>query len=224
MSTAVIAGASGVVGSRVLELLLERGDVSGVVALGRRELDVTHPKLDSRVVDLQSATALARQMPSDVDLAISCLGTTMKKAGSKAAFRALDRDAVVEIGRAALQKGAKHFLLVSSIGADARSRSTYLQTKGEAEEALARLNYPRLTVLRPSFIDDEGARAESRPLERVGLGASRVVFGLIGRERRYAPISASTIARALVKLALDKSAEGAHTIESNELHRLGVWA
>lgn len=220
MKTAVLAGATGVVGARVLELLLARDDVARVVALGRRAPDESHAKLETHVVDLTSATAVSRAMPDGVDVAISCLGTTMKKAGSKAAFRAVDHDAVLELARAALRKGARHFLLVSSIGADASSKNFYLRTKAEAEASVARLGYSKLTVLRPSFIDDEGARAEARPLERIGLNLSRAVFGVAGRTRRYAPVRARTIAQALVASAFD-APEGARFVESDEIHRLG---
>ena len=222
MKTVVITGASGVVGARVLEQLLARAEVGRVVALGRRELAVAHPKLVSKVADLQSAESMAAAIPDDVAVAVCCLGTTMKKAGSKEAFAAVDRDAVVAFGQAARQRGADRFLLVSSIGADVDARTFYLRVKGEAEQALAKLGYPQLTVLRPSFIDDEGTRADDRLGERLGLPIARAVFSVIGKTHRYAPVSASTIARALVKLAFDDGArESVRTVQSDEIHALG---
>jgi uncharacterized protein YbjT (DUF2867 family) len=222
MKTVVMAGASGVVGSRVLEHLLARSDVGRVVALGRRPLEVQHDKLVSKVADLQSSTALAPEIPDAGVIAVCCLGTTLKQAGSKQSFRAVDHDAVVAFGEAARQKGAERFLLVSSIGADAHSRTFYLKTKGEAEEALARLEFPQLTILRPSFIDDQGARTDRRPAERLALPLGRAVFSLIGKTSRYAPIPADVIARALVRLAFDDSAERWRSIESDQLHALGA--
>lgn len=221
MKTVVIAGASGVVGSRALEHLLASGDVGRVVALGRRLLTVQHDKLVSKVVELQSSTALAGATPDDAAVAVCCLGTTMKQAGSKQAFRAVDHDAVVAFGEAARRKGAQRFLLVSAVGANAQSRNFYLKTKGEAEEALARTGFSQVTVLRPSFIDDEGARTDDRLAERIGLPLSRALFSILGKTRRYAPIRADVIAKALVRLAFDETTEPLRFIESEQLHALG---
>lgn len=221
MKTVVIVGASGVVGSRVLEHLLASDEVGNVVALGRRVLPETHTKLVSKVVDLQGSATLAGEIPGDAAIAVCCLGTTMKQAGSKQAFRAVDRDPVVAFGEAARSQGAEHFLLVSSLGANARSRNFYLKTKGEAEEALARTGFSRLTVLRPSFIDDEGARADRRIAERLALPFGRAVFSVLGKTRRYAPIPANAIARALVRLAFDDTTERLRIIESEQVHVLG---
>jgi uncharacterized protein YbjT (DUF2867 family) len=218
-----IAGATGVVGTRALRHLLAREDVGLVVALGRRAPPVAHEKLVSKIVDVGNAAAMALEIPDGVAIAVCCLGTTMKQAGSKEAFRAVDRDAVVAFGEAALSKGARRFLLVSAVGASARSRSFYLRTKGEAEEALARLGYPQLTILRPSFIDDQGTRGDFRLAERLGLPVARAVFSVLGRRaRRLAPIPADVIAKALVRLAFDETAERARSVESEELHAVGA--
>lgn len=221
MKTVVITGASGVVGSRVLHHLLAREDVGRVIALGRRGLSVEHERVVSKVVDLGSREAMAGEIPEEVSVAICCLGTTMKQAGSKQAFRAVDHDAVVRFGEAALAKGVQRFVVVSSVGADARSRNFYLRTKGEMERALERLGYPQLTVLRPSFIDDQGARSEYRPAERLLLPVTRAVFGVLGQTRRHAPITADTIAKALVRLTFDETSERIRALESDELHALG---
>lgn len=221
MRTVVIAGASGVVGSRALVHLLAHDEVDRVVALGRRPLDVRHEKLVSRVVDMQSVPSLEEAMPERVDAAFCALGTTRKKAGSREAFRAVDRDAVVAFAEAARRRGAGHFLLVSSIGANARGRTFYLRTKGEAEEALVGLGFERLTIVRPSIIDDEGMRGEFRLGERLALPLARALFAVAGRTRRYAPIRAETIGKAMVRLAFDDSTESVRIVESDRLHELG---
>lgn len=221
MKSFAIAGASGVVGSRALQHLLARQDVGRVIALGRRVLPVTHEKLISKIADLGSSAAIAGALSDGIDAAVCCLGTTMKQAGSKEAFRAVDRDAVVAFGEAARAKGARRFLLVSSIGADARSRNFYLRTKGEAEEALQRLGYEQLTAVRPSFIDDQGTRREFRLAERLGLPLARAGFALLGRTSRYAPIPADVVARALVRLAFDETGERVRVVQSDALHALG---
>jgi uncharacterized protein YbjT (DUF2867 family) len=218
----VIAGATGIVGARALHHLLANDDVAGVVAVGRRLLALQHEKLVSRIVDLRSKAAIASAISDGTGVAICCLGTTLKQAGSKEAFRAVDHDAVVAFGEAAREKGAPRFVLVSAIGANPRVGNFYLRTKGETEEALARLDYSQLTVLRPSFIDDEGARNEYRPLERLTLPIARVVFNVIGKTSRYAPVSADVIGRAIVRLAFDNTTEKLRVVESEALHALGA--
>jgi len=217
----VIAGASGIVGSRALHHLLARDDVNRVVALGRRILPVQHEKLVSKIVDLRNETAMASEIPDGTAVAICSLGTTLKKAGSKDAFRAVDHDAVVAFAGAARKKGAERFVLVSSIGADARARNFYLKTKGETEDGVRRLGYPQLIVVRPSFIDDLGTRGEYRVLEQLTLPIARMVFSVVGKTSRYAPISADVIGKAIVRLAFDDRAERVRVVESDTLHALG---
>ena len=218
----VIAGASGVVGARALHHLLASDNVTRVVAVGRRLLTLQHEKLVSRMVDLGSKAAITSAIPDANAVAICCLGTTLKRAGSKEAFRAVDYDAVVAFAEAAREKGAQRFVVVSSLGANPRAGNFYLRTKGESEEALARLGYPQLTVLRPSFIDDEGARDEDRPLERLTLPIARFVFSIVGRTSRYAPVSADVIGKAIVRLAFDNATERVRIVESEALHALGT--
>jgi uncharacterized protein YbjT (DUF2867 family) len=221
-SHVVIAGASGVVGTPALHYLLARDDVDRVVALGRRALPMQHEKLVSKIVDLRSKTAIASEILDGTAVAICCLGTTLKKAGSKEAFRAVDHDAVVAFAEAARAKGARRFVLVSSIGADPRSRNFYLRTKGETEEAIERVGYPQVTILRPSFIDDEGTRGEYRAGERLTLPLARIVFSVLGKTSRYAPVRADVIAKAVVRLALDDlDAQPVRIVESDQLHELG---
>jgi len=221
MKTVAIIGASGVVGSRALRELLARSDVTRVIALGRRPAPVEHERVSSRVVDLQSRAAIAAELPDDVAIAISCIGTTMKKAGSKEAFRAIDHDAVIAFGQAARDKGVPRFVMVSALGADARSGNFYLKTKGEADDGLTRLEFAQLTVLRPSLIDDDGTRAEARLGERIALPITRAVFSIVGKTNRYAPIRADVIARALVRLAFDDATEPVRIIDSDRIHSLG---
>ena len=222
MTTVAIIGASGVVGSRILSLLLGREDVTRVIALGRRPVPVQHPKLESRVVDLLSAARIAGELPDDVGLAISAIGTTIKSAGSQAAFRAIDHDAVLALAHAARSKGATRFAVVSGLGANPRSRNFYLRTKGEMEQALGQLGFAELVVLHPSLIDDQGSRTEHRLGERLALPVSRALFSIIGKTHRYAPIAADVIARALVRLVFEPSSQRVRVVESDALHALGA--
>ena len=218
MHIVAVAGASGIVGAHAVRHLLMRDDVARVVAVGRRILPLSHNKLESRIVDLQNRSDIASALPNGTAVAICCLGTTLKQAGSKEAFRAIDHDAIVAFAEAALERGARRFVLVSSIGADPRARSFYLRTKGETEASLARLGYPQLTVLRPSFIDDRGTRTDYRPLERLTLPLARLAFSVIGKTSRYAPVSAEVIGKAVVRLAFDVTPERVRVVESEHLH------
>ena len=220
-----IAGASGVVGQHMVRMLLERGgDVERVVAVGRRALTQEHERLESVVVDVQSVGSIEAALGERVDVGFCALGTTMKRAGSKEAFRAVDYDAVLAFARAVLARGGRRFVVVTSIGSDAGSSNFYLRVKGEVEQALGGLGFEELVVLRPSMIDDEGSRADLRFGERVGLPISKLVFAVVGKRHRYAPIKAETIARAGVVLGLERGKGGVQYVESDVLHELGGLA
>lgn len=222
MRQVVITGATGVVGSRALQHLLERADLSRVIALGRRPLEVQHAKLTSKVVDLRDVDALAKEIPEGTSAAICGLGTTIKQAGSQEAFRAVDLDAVVAFGKAARQRGVPRFVLVSAIGADPRSSIFYSRTKGEAEAGLSALGFEQLTFLHPSFIDDEGTRRDDRLGERLGLPVAKALFSLVGQTHKYAPIKAVTLGRAAVALAFDETTERVRTVDGPALFSAGA--
>ncbi|ABF41272.1 Semialdehyde dehydrogenase, NAD - binding protein [Candidatus Koribacter versatilis Ellin345] len=221
MQTVLIAGASGVVGRRALDQLLASANVDRVIAVGRRALPMQHPKLLSQTADLNDQSDLVAKIPEQVDVAICCLGTTIKAAGSQEAFRRVDHDAVLTFAEAALAKGAQRFLLVSSIGANASSGTFYLRIKGETEADLAKLGFANLTILRPSFIDPQGERGDNRWGERLVLPAAQFVFSLVGKHGRYAPIKAETVGRALVTLAFDETSERVRILEGKKLFAAG---
>lgn len=221
MISVAIAGATGLIGSRVLHHLLLHRDVGRIASVGRRPAAVEDARLQSVVVNLQDSADIRSRLPDGVELAVCCLGTTMRKAGSKEAFRAVDLDAVRAFAEAARSRGARRFVLLSSVGAHRPRRNFYLQTKAAAEDALVRLGFEQLTIVRPSFIDDEGTRQEFRPAERLALPLARLVFGMVGRTSRYAPIRADVLARAIVRVALDRSTDAVRIIESDQLHDLG---
>jgi uncharacterized protein YbjT (DUF2867 family) len=196
--TALIAGATGLVGSHVLSLLLADPAWTRVVTLGRRAGAVHNPKLEQRIVNLGALEALG-------DLAVCddvfcCLGTTIKQAGSQDAFRKVDYEYVVSLGRTGLRLGGQQFLLVSAIGADAASRVFYSRVKGEAETALRQLPYRAMQIFRPSLL--LGERAEFRLGERIAMAAAPLLSPLlVSRWRRYRPIAAATLAAAMVRIA-----------------------
>ena len=188
---ALLAGGSGLVGGHLLRLLLDDPRWERVISLGRRELELSHPALEQRVVDLSDPG----ELPA-VDDAFCALGTTIKKAGSQEAFRSVDHDAVVTLARAAAASGASSFLHVTSMGADQGSRIFYNRVKGETERDVAEVGITTTAAFRPSILD--GDRTESRPGEQVGLVVMRALSPVLGRFR---PTRAADVATAMVREA-----------------------
>lgn len=214
MNTAWIAGASGLVGSLLLPLLLEDPAFGAVVSLGRRPVALAHPKLAQRTVDF-AAPDVAGLPPPDV--AFCALGTTIAKAGTAEAFRAVDHGAVMAFARAAFAAGARRFEVVTAHGADAKSMVLYNRVKAEVEADLRAVGFTSLAIARPSLL--LGDRAESRPGERAAVVASRLLGGLL-RPFEARPIEAAVVARALVAIAHDPP-EGAAVYSSSRLQKLG---
>lgn len=209
MAVILLAGATGLVGGEVLKLALTDERVSRVVAPTRRALP-PHPRLDNPVTDMKHLTG--GESWWRVDAVICTLGTTIRKAGSQAAFREVDHDLPLLIAKYCREQGARSYALTSSIGANAGSGNFYLRTKGETERDLEAFGYPSLTILRPSVI--EGKRQESRPLERLSIGVLKALRPLV--PRRYRVISAERIAAKLLECAL-VTAPGRGVCESEEI-------
>jgi uncharacterized protein YbjT (DUF2867 family) len=195
--TALLAGATGLVGGHVLRLLLADDVYQKVTVLARRGLPLTNPKLQQRLVDFDHLADLDAPKVDDV---FCCLGTTMKKAGSQEAFRKVDLGYVQALARVTVRHGAKQFLLVSAIGASPGSRIFYNRVKGEAEEVVKGAGFTTTHIFQPSLL--LGSRSESRPLERLGIVvAGALGFAFAGPLRRYRPIPAATVAAAMVRAA-----------------------
>ncbi|RZJ03526.1 MAG: hypothetical protein EOP39_21530 [Rubrivivax sp.] len=207
MTTIWIAGATGLVGHALLAELPE------AIALVRQ------PRSGAVVVDYARPESFAAP-PAPTRLFIA-LGTTMAQAGSRAAFRAVDFDAVVTVARAARQRGATHCGLVSALGADARSSVFYNRVKGEAEDALVALGFERLVIARPSLLD--GQREQLGQPRRAGeawsLRLARPLAPLI--PARWRPIAADRVARAL-RLALAQPGTAVQVLESAAMQTLGA--
>lgn len=209
MKSLLLVGATGLVGQSVLAQALADPRVSRLVAPTRRALPA-HPKLLNPLIDFEAIPADAPWWA--VDGVICTLGTTIKKAGSQAAFRRVDHDYPLAVATLARRHGAASFALVSSVGADATSRTFYLRTKGEIENALRALAFPSLTLLRPSVIG--GARAERRPLEAFALRVFATFAPLV--PRRYRIVPAERIAQKLLATAF-ATAPGTRVFESDTI-------
>lgn len=192
---ALLAGASGFVGSLALEALLDAPDIVRVFAVTRRPLGREHPRLANRIVQFERIEAQLAGLTCHV--ALCCLGTTLRQAGSEQAFRHVDVDFVLAFARTAKAAHAQRFVVVSSAGANPQSRNFYLRTKGEMEVALAGLGFASLDILQPGLL--LGWRREMRPLEllaRVGMPLVNPL--LTGAREAYRGISARTVAEAMV--------------------------
>lgn len=204
----LLAGATGLTGEHLLDRILSVPAVSKVIAPTRRPLS-EHPHLLNPVGDLHD---LLPGLKGKLDAAFCCLGTTIAVAGSQQAFRAVDHDLVLAVAERAREMGARHFLVISALGADPASRVFYNRVKGEMEQALRAQGWPQLTIARPSLLD--GVRREFRMGERLAAPLMRLIPG------KYRSIEAAVLARALWRLALEES-KGVRIVESDELRQLG---
>lgn len=195
---AIVLGATGLVGSSLLRILLDSPLYDKVTTFVRRPLDILHPKLETHIIDFDDPDTYASSVMGD-DL-YCCLGTTMRKAGSREAFRKVDYEYPVRFAEIARRNDVKQYLLVSSIGADSDSSVFYLRTKGECEESVWRSGIPSVSVFRPASLT--GNREEFRLGEKVSLALLRIFsFALAGKLAKYRPIEASRVAQTMYEVA-----------------------
>ncbi len=221
--TAAIAGYTGLIGSDVFSfaralrvydriILLQRRETAaarrGYVAVGIAD----RPEVVTRVVDYERLSAGDLAGAEDVFCA---LGTTIKKAGSQAGFRKVDFDAIVNLANASVEAGAKRFVLVSSVGADPRSKNFYLRVKGETEQAVATLQFEAVHIMRPGLL--LGRRNESRPGEAVAqVIMPKLKWVLAGTLRKYRAVPAETVAKAMIGAA-QSSAKGMQVYQHDQI-------
>ena len=209
MSQVLITGATGLVGDHLLRLLIQDRRVNYIAAPTRRPLADISGVFNPH--DPQLTDALA-QVQDPIDIAFCCLGTTRREAGSKEAFVHADYTLVVDTALTAKKLGATHFVVVSSLGASARSPFFYSKVKGEMEEALIAQKWERLTIVRPSML--LGHRDERRFNESMFAPLSRILTG------NWKSIEARDVARAMLKEGLSPSQEGVNIIPSAKLREI----
>lgn len=214
MRTALIAGATGLVGGQCLTILRRCPDYQKIIILTRRALALDVDTAEQRIVDFDHLS------PADVagaDDIFCALGTTIKKAGSQAAFRKVDFDAIVNVARAGVEAGAKRFVLVSSVGADPKSSNFYLRVKGETEQAVSALPFETIHIMRPSLL--LGHREESRAGEGFAQRAMPIINSLlVGPLSKYRAVSAETVASAMVGAARS-AVKGVQVYEHDGINR-----
>jgi uncharacterized protein YbjT (DUF2867 family) len=204
------------VGSYLVKQLCQSNRYARVLSFSRRPFGYDHPLLQENISDLTSIPAIASEIKGQ-DL-FCCLGTTIKKAGSKKNFKKIDYDMPVELARIAVQNGFEHFLLVSSIGADAHASNFYLHTKGQTEQEVVQCKIPKISIVRPSML--LGPRKEFRFGEAVGKVIMKLANPLmIGKYQKYRGIHAEDVAIAMLDLA-SRNSEGVMILESDELQQI----
>jgi uncharacterized protein YbjT (DUF2867 family) len=215
--SALLAGATGLTGGHVLDHLLHSEVYDHVITIGRSEPDIKNEKLTPVIAPF---TGLAETFKNHhFDDIYCCLGTTMKKAGSRPAFFRVDYEYVRNLAEFGIDAGAQHFALVSSTGASADSSNFYLRVKGQIENALKPLNYRGMHIFRPALL--LGERSEVRAGERIAevlmRAASPLLFGPLSR---YRPIEARKVASAMVSV-VTSDIPGVYTYESDEIEAIG---
>jgi uncharacterized protein YbjT (DUF2867 family) len=215
--TAVLIGATGLIGGQLLQFLLDDTVFSEVRILVRRPVSFSHPKLVVRTVSFDDYHNLKQMMGSGHSI-FCCVGTTQKKVkGDKEAYRKVDYNIPVNTAHAAIENGFKNFLLVSSIGANKDSGNFYLQLKGSVEEAISKLPFESIHFFRPSLL--LGNRQEFRAGEKIAQVSMKLFSSLfLGAFRKYKPIQGAEVAKAMVEAAKDPE-KGTRIHEYDEMKK-----
>lgn len=204
--SALVAGASGLVGHRVVDRLLRDPAYTRVVVLARRPLDIEHPQLTTIITDFGDLAALGAALA--VDDVFCCLGTTLRAAGSKEAFADVDYRMVVDLARATHAAGAQQFIVISAVGASEHALAYYSRVKGRMEAAVRAVGFEAVHIVRPSLL--LGERREFRRGEAYAQRFAPLLAKLAaGPLQRYRPVQADEVAEAMLRLAL-RGERGAH--------------
>ncbi|MBO6584940.1 MAG: NAD(P)H-binding protein [Gracilimonas sp.] len=212
--TAIVIGATGLVGSHILKQLLEDDRYETVKVFHRRNTSVEHSKLEEHIVDFDNMEEWKHRLTGDE--LYSALGTTIKKAGSQEKQYTIDFTYQYETAKSAAENDVDKFSLVSSAGANAQSRAFYTKLKGELDEAVKELPFEVITILRPSFLD--GDRSENRVGETIGIYMAKL-FTKIPGLKKYRPIFAGKVAEGMIN-SLHKCPKGYHIFELDEIFYL----
>lgn len=210
---AIIAGATGLVGNNLLKQLLADDHYGKIVVITRKSIDVNHPKLIQKQIDFDKIESL--KLDFRIDDVFCALGTTIETAGSQDAFFKVDFTYVVNLGKWCEVNGVKRFLIVSAMGASAKSGIFYNRVKGEMETAVSRLNIPQIGIFRPSLL--MGDRMEKRGGEKFAqLMMGGLGFLFVGPLLKFKGIHADVVAKAMINAAKEERS-GFMVFESGEM-------
>ena len=211
--SALIAGSTGLIGSALLQLLLEENHYEHVISISRRSTGVNHPKLKEVITSFDRLSNVKEDLIAD-DVFI-CLGSTMKKAGSKDAFEKYDYAYPLEIATIALENGAQQVSIITALGANSESPFFYNRVKGDLEKAMASLDYKSVNMLRPSLL--LGERDENRMTENIAQSFYKALgWAFVGPISKYKAVEGSSVARAMLQVAKENK-NGVNIFDSNTI-------
>ena len=217
MKTALVIGSTGLIGSHLLNILLESNEYSKVIAFTKRDLGIKNSKLVQHIIDFDQPETYSQLIVGD-DF-FCTIGTTIKKAGSQKEFRKVDFEYPKQFASFALQNNVTQFLIISSLGANASSSNFYLKTKGEIQEYLKATDFESVAILQPSLL--LGDRTEFRLAEKVGGFFMKLLsFVFFGNLKKYKPIEGKTVAKALFTIA-QRNNVGFKIYESDLIQEIG---
>jgi uncharacterized protein YbjT (DUF2867 family) len=213
---AVVAGSSGLIGSHLLQILLEQAYYDEVLILVRKKIPLQHKKLTQLVIDFDQPETYKNELSGHA--LFCCLGSTKKKTPDLSIYRKIDHDYPLLLAQLAKQNEVEQYHLVSSIGANINGANFYTKTKGETEADITAIGLLSVHIYRPSFL--AGDRQESRPMENFLNGLMKVINPLLfGSWKKYQSIAASTVAMAMYKQSI-KKATGVFIYESDKIKQL----
>ena len=216
MKTAVIIGSTGLIGSQLVNLLLESSQYEKVIVFVKRDSGISNPKFIQHIIDFDNPTTYKDLVTGD-DF-FCTIGTTIKTAGSKQAFRKVDFEYPTLFAEMALKNNVKQFLIISSLGATESTGNFYLKTKGEAENFLSIMNFKSVSILRPSLL--LGERKEFRLGEKIASFLMKLFgFVFIGNLKKYKPIESKNVAKALFEIA-QRNNKGFTIYESDAIQKM----
>ncbi|SFL67464.1 hypothetical protein SAMN03159341_108169 [Paenibacillus sp. 1_12] len=217
--TAIVAGASGLIGTELVACLMNEPSYERVVILVRKPIHIVHPKCIQVITNYEQLEDEIKAYMAESDL-FCCLGTTIKKAGTKEQFRKVDLEYPMRLGKLAKTYHAAYFGIVTALGANAQSSIFYSQVKGQVEADLEQLQLPALHLFRPSLL--LGERSDVRTGERIGAVLSVAVTPLlIGGLQKYKPIHVKTVAKAMLHTALLGN-RGIHRYQYEQIEELAA--
>ena len=214
--TAIIIGASGLIGRELLSLLLEQKEFENVKIFVRKSLGVQHNKLTEIITDFSSLQSISKSINGDV--IFCCLGSTKSKTPDLSDYKKVDHDYPLFFANEGIKNGLDQFHLVSALGANAKSSNFYTKMKGETEDELKHLSIPSIFIYQPSFLN--GNRTENRPLEKVVLFIMKLIDPLlVGNLKKYQSINAITVAKAMINESI-KNKKGIFVHKSDQIKEL----
>jgi uncharacterized protein YbjT (DUF2867 family) len=214
--TALLAGATGLVGSQLLTMIIDSDVYEKVHVLSRRELNKSSPKIIEHIIDFENIKNF--DPGTKIDHVFCCLGTTIKKAKTKENFRKVDHDYVIDLAQKTYEWETSRFLVISALGASAKSNIFYNRVKGDMEKALQDIGLPHLFIFRPSLL--MGDRKENRPGEKTAIMVYKVINPLfVGKLKKYKGISANKVAKGMLNVALNNE-NTFQIFESDEIQDL----